>query len=615
MTVPGSEGPTLNDGTALPTDLSHPSLHSWIRINLDDKETDVRTQIQRVIQDVPYPWRSVESIPPSVETIVMDVLQQELDDVSCPDEYRTACLKCLRALSKAKNILPSSFFSQNVTREGANPICGGGYADIWKGHLRDTQVCLKVLRIFATEEARTKILRDLCHEALMWRQLRHPNILPFLGVSKDLFAPSYCMISPWMVNGNIMSYLEAHPDHDRLTLLIQVAEGMKYLHNHDPPIVHADIRGANILVTDDLCCCLADFGLSLFAESQAFDSSPRMTRGSLRWLAPEYIDFTPFDKSYLTARDIYAYGCTVIEVFTGKPPFSDIKNDARVIHKVMNGSRPPRPPANVFPNDRLWSLVTACLMTVPCGRPNTENILIVLSLVNTGFCELESPAAVVEVCGLESLPDAAIESLQHTYPVYSSRTSPMIPDTAVDSRKLPPLNTSPHGYPSASSTMHGGSHIRSPTASYPAAYNNYPTNASGSYRYAMSMADLSNIPMSSHSHTAMTDVRSSSPYGRNLSHVPPPSYTPPPVSPTSADDSPTIKKKRKRADAAQLKILNETYARTAFPSTEERLALAKLLDMSTRSVQIWYSCCFRYDHHLFTYQPSNFTGSKIKDSR
>lgn len=68
---------------------------------------------------------------------------------------------------------------------------------------------------------------------------------------------------------------------------------------------------------------------------------------------------------------------------------------------------------------------------------------------------------------------------------------------------------------------------------------------------------------------------------------------------------PTIKKKRKRAgqqcthrlealsdtfhctDAEQLKVLNETYNRTAFPSTEERIELAKKLGMSARSVQIW----------------------------
>ena len=55
---------------------------------------------------------------------------------------------------------------------------------------------------------------------------------------------------------------------------------------------------------------------------------------------------------------------------------------------------------------------------------------------------------------------------------------------------------------------------------------------------------------------------------------------------------PTIKKKRKRADARQLEVLNATYARTAFPSTEERAALAKELDMSARSVQIWSAHTF-----------------------
>jgi homeobox protein YOX1/YHP1 len=64
-------------------------------------------------------------------------------------------------------------------------------------------------------------------------------------------------------------------------------------------------------------------------------------------------------------------------------------------------------------------------------------------------------------------------------------------------------------------------------------------------------------------------------------------FTPPPISPTGPTEVSTIKKKRKRADANQLKVLNEVYARTAFPSTEERNALAKQLDMSPRSVQIW----------------------------
>ena len=57
---------------------------------------------------------------------------------------------------------------------------------------------------------------------------------------------------------------------------------------------------------------------------------------------------------------------------------------------------------------------------------------------------------------------------------------------------------------------------------------------------------------------------------------------------------PKIKKKRKRADARQLSALNEMYARTAFPSTEDRQQLAKDLDMSARSVQIWLAHTFLY---------------------
>lgn len=57
--------------------------------------------------------------------------------------------------------------------------------------------------------------------------------------------------------------------------------------------------------------------------------------------------------------------------------------------------------------------------------------------------------------------------------------------------------------------------------------------------------------------------------------------------PVLGGEEPVIKKKRKRADAGQLEVLNEVYNRTAFPSTEERAELAKKLDMTPRSVQIW----------------------------
>ncbi|KAK0190045.1 kinase-like domain-containing protein [Armillaria mellea] len=359
------------------------TLHTWAQKKPNDglvdngKRAQIQSQIQSLIHDFPFPWTMIVQTSQSVETVVMDILQQELDGTHHSDAYHAACMKCLRVLCRAQKAVPSSLFLRDVTKEGKNAIDGGGFADIWKGRRHNTQVCLKVLRVFGTEDPQVKVLWDFCQEALMWRQLRHPNVLPLLGVSKDLFTPRYCLISPWMANGNIMSYLRAHPDHDRLTSLFQVAEGMKYLHNLNPPIVHADIRGANILVKDDLRCCLADFGLSLFAESQALDSTSRTKKGSVRWLAPEYIDpNVAIDRAYITARDIYAYGCTVVEIFTGEPPFNDIKNEAAVILALIAGKRPLRP--RQLLQDSLWSLVMVCLTSSPSQRPNAGRISKVL---------------------------------------------------------------------------------------------------------------------------------------------------------------------------------------------------------------------------------------------
>ncbi len=115
-----------------------------------------------------------------------------------------------------------------------------------------------------------------------------------------------------------------------------------------------DWSQANILIMDDLCCCLADFGLSLFEESQALDSSS--SRGSIRWLAPEYMDPNLPGKSYITGRDIYAYGCTVVEV-----------GSAFAVSTLAY---------DIIPRSILAShlLVISSMMLVLCMRSQRENV-------------------------------------------------------------------------------------------------------------------------------------------------------------------------------------------------------------------------------------------------
>ncbi|KAJ7463019.1 kinase-like domain-containing protein [Mycena latifolia] len=313
------------------------------------------------------------NVPPyHFSLTVMDALQAELDRLEENDRYRSACMKALRYLGDQHDILPSSFRCRGVVREGKGSVWGGGFADIWKGSLSEKPVCLKVLRFFVTETDRERLKKDFFHEALIWRQLRHANILPFLGISDELFAPSLCMISPWMANGNLIRFLEGNPLHDRFQSILEVVEGINYLHEFDPPIVHADLRGANILVTDNLTCCLADFGLSRVIETQVPGSS-MILRGSIRWLPPEMMDYSLFKHAYFTAIDIYSFGCTIIEIYSGQPPFPHIKNEVAMINEVLTVKREHARPHG-FDDDDLWSLVMTCLAFEPDARPSAGEL-------------------------------------------------------------------------------------------------------------------------------------------------------------------------------------------------------------------------------------------------
>ncbi|KAE9404358.1 kinase-like protein [Gymnopus androsaceus JB14] len=162
-----------------------------------------------------------------------------------PGVYYKRCLWTLRQLSLSYRFLPRSLVIQNVNQDGRYAVGGGGFADIYRGTMGQRCVCLKVLRLVMEqdEETRDKIRKEFCKEALIWRQLKHPNILPLLGVNAELFSPSFCLISPWMENKDIITYLKGNPSHNRQTVLSEVAAGLYYLHSRDPPILHGDIRG------------------------------------------------------------------------------------------------------------------------------------------------------------------------------------------------------------------------------------------------------------------------------------------------------------------------------------------------------------------------------------
>ncbi|KAK7029781.1 kinase-like domain-containing protein [Favolaschia claudopus] len=219
----------------------------------------------------------------------------------------------VRKLSESSDSLPSSLFILGgVPAREDYPTFGGGFGDIYRAVVDEKPVALKRMRHFLRGSDLHRIHLKFCREALIWKELHHPYILPRLGIDRDSFPNSLCMVSPWMEQGTVISYLKEN-GHDAVdTLLLEIARGLEYLHSCN--IIHGDLKGANILIQGNGAACLADFGLSNFSD---VTTSPSTNRGgSVYWMAPELLDPDQFESHFVrtTATDVYAFGCVCFEV-------------------------------------------------------------------------------------------------------------------------------------------------------------------------------------------------------------------------------------------------------------------------------------------------------------
>ncbi|KAJ7353458.1 kinase-like domain-containing protein, partial [Mycena albidolilacea] len=243
----------------------------------------------------------------------LDVIQGALDKgFLLREDHSRMARRIIRKLSESCDRLPSSLFISGVTGREEYPTFGGGYGDIYRALHNSKPVALKRMRHFLRGADLRRLNLKFCREALVWKDLHHPHILPFLGIDRDSFPSALCMVSPWMEHGTVMDYLENHGYENVDKLLYEVAQGLQYLHSRN--IVHGDLRGGNILVDEEWNACLADFGLSMFTDATSTMTTNR--GGSPYWMAPELIDPDRFGRAFARTptTDVYAFGCVCLEV-------------------------------------------------------------------------------------------------------------------------------------------------------------------------------------------------------------------------------------------------------------------------------------------------------------
>jgi serine/threonine protein kinase len=108
---------------------------------------------------------------------------------------------------------------------------------VWMSEYQGRKVAVKVLRVYSTSDLDkitsvgdprfskspyrraddVVVAQRFCKEAVTWRSLRHPNVLPLLGVTMS--GKVFAMVSEWMINGNINEFVKAHGDANRFELV------------------------------------------------------------------------------------------------------------------------------------------------------------------------------------------------------------------------------------------------------------------------------------------------------------------------------------------------------------------------------------------------------------
>ncbi|KZP04661.1 kinase-like protein [Athelia psychrophila] len=219
-------------------------------------------------------------------------------------------------------------------------------------------------------------------EISIWQRLKHENVLPLLGTVQH-FGRYISLVSPWMENGSLVQYLkECGGDMGmlrRLQLASEVASGLSYLHSSG--VVHGDLSGMNVLITEEGKACLCDFGLSsLMLEFHDPTFCTSTIGANARWAAPEIYRISSEDQDSVpiatTKSDVYSFGCILLEILSGLIPYHYLARDGQVLLELQNGTKPRRPQGEGgYVTDALWAQITACWAEPAEQRPTAPQLV------------------------------------------------------------------------------------------------------------------------------------------------------------------------------------------------------------------------------------------------
>ncbi|KAI5442103.1 probable LRR receptor-like serine/threonine-protein kinase At4g29180 isoform X2 [Lathyrus oleraceus] len=269
----------------------------------------------------------------------------------------------------------------------------GGFGSVYSGQMKDgNKVAVKMLSATSAQGP-----KEFQTEAELLMTVHHKNLVSFIGYCDE--GDKMALIYEYLANGNLKENLSEKSSHclsweRRIQIAIDAAEGLDYLHHGcKPPIIHRDVKSANILLSEDLEAKIADFGLSkVFKNSDSGNSESAIIHvddknekstimGTMGYLDPEYYKLRNLNEK----SDIYSYGIVLLELITGLPAVIKGKPSIHILEFVrphlgkcdLSKIIDPRLQGQ-FDEDSVWKvlgLAISCTASTSFHRPTMNVVL------------------------------------------------------------------------------------------------------------------------------------------------------------------------------------------------------------------------------------------------
>ncbi|KAJ9694155.1 hypothetical protein PVL29_009910 [Vitis rotundifolia] len=179
-------------------------------------------------------------------------------------------------------------------------------------------------------------LQRLYSEVHLLKNLDHDSIMRFHTSWIDLDGGTFNFISEMFTSGTLREYRQKYKRVDIGVIknwARQILHGLAYLHGHDPPVIHRDLKCDNIFVNGHLGQVkIGDLGLAAILRGSQHAHS---VIGTPEFMAPEL-----YEEEYDELVDVYSFGMCVLEMLTSEYPYSECSNPAQIYKKVTSGKLP-----------------------------------------------------------------------------------------------------------------------------------------------------------------------------------------------------------------------------------------------------------------------------------